>query len=116
MKARHLLLISLLSIGAAVVLNSEASACSRCGGPGWESSYNGYCSNQRWGWYGARKSVNSAEEARRDLEEFYSESDVKIGKVSERSAYFEAEVLDRNNRLKDRVIIHKRSGRIRSIR
>ena len=59
--------------------------------------------------------MKSAAEARRDLAEFYAESDVKIGQVKERSAYFEAEILDRSNRLADRVIIHKRSGRIRSI-
>ena len=80
------------------------------------STYNGYCYNQNWGWYGARKSVKSAEEARRDLAEFYADSDVKIGKIRESSIYFEAEILNKDNRLIDRVIIHKRSGRIRSIK
>jgi hypothetical protein len=111
-----MLLMLVLTIIMAVMLNSEASACSQCGGSGWESSYNGYCTSQRWGWYGARKSVSTVEEARRNLTEFYDENNVRIGTIKERSAYFEAEILDRNTRLADKVIIHKRSGRIRSIK
>ncbi len=95
----------------ATLLHSEAAACYECG-----CNNSGYRSNERWGWYGARKSVPSAEEARRDLADYYADSAAKIGKITEKSGYFEAEILNRNNKLIDRVIIHKRSGRIRSIR
>lgn len=115
MKVRHLLLTSTLSFVLGVCTSTEVFAGCCQGWQGSDTSYNGYCANPRWGWYGSRKSVGSAAEARRDLSEFYAGSDLQIGKIKERTSYFEAEVLDRNKTLVDRVIIHKRSGRIRSI-
>lgn len=115
MKVRHLLLTSALPFLLGISLSIEAFAGCCQGWQGSEISYNRYCANPRWGWYGSRKSVGSAAEARRDLSEFYAGSDMQIGKIKERSAYFEAEILDRDNTLADRVIIHKQSGRIRSI-
>lgn len=100
------------------LLASDASACRWCGcGEQGRSgvSYGGYCNSQRWGWYGARKSVPSVEVARRDLMEYYADDDVKIGKIVEKKDYFEAEIFDKNHKLVDRVILHKKSGRIRSI-
>lgn len=104
------LLIGGVSLLLAAMLQTEAAACRECG------CYNsGYRSNQRWGWYGARKSVPSAEEARRDLTDYYADSGAKIGKITDKSGYYEAEILDKDKKLIDRVIIHKKSGRIRSI-
>lgn len=102
-----------VSLLLAAMLHSEAAACRECG---CNKTYDGYCNNQRWGWYGARKSVQSVKEARRDLTEYYAGSGAKVGKIIEKSAYFEAEILDNDKKLMDRVVIHKRSGRIRSIR
>jgi len=65
--------------------------------------------------YGAKDPVESAEEARRRLEAFYDADDLVVGKVSERSLYFEASIKHKDGRLVDRVIVDKRSGRIRSI-
>jgi hypothetical protein len=59
--------------------------------------------------------VKSAEDARKRLEEFYADEDVVIGKVTERELHFEAEVKDKDGDLVDRVIVDRRSGRIRSI-
>lgn len=99
-----------VSLLLAAMLHTEAAACRDCG------CYNsGYRSNQRWGWYGARKNVPSAEEARRDLTDYYADSGAKIGKITDKSGYYEAEILDKDKKLIDRVIIHKKSGRIRSI-
>lgn len=109
-KSLFIVAVSLLVAG---ILNAEAASCRGCG---CNSTYSGYCNNQRWGWYGARKTVPSAEEARRDLVEYYADSKAKVGKIIEKPGYFEAEILDNDNKLLDRVIIHKRSGRIRSIR
>ncbi|KAA0889679.1 hypothetical protein ET418_12940 [Oryzomonas rubra] len=105
-----------VSLLLAAILNTEASACRSCMNQGWNSTYNGYCNNQNWGWYGARKSVTSIEEARRTLEEYYAGSEVMVGRITEKTGYFQADILSRGNKLMDRVIIHKRSGRIRSIR
>ena len=67
------------------------------------------------GRYGARDPVKSADEARRRLEAYYDGDDLVVGKVSERPLYFEASIKHKDGRLVDRVIVDKRSGRIRSI-
>jgi hypothetical protein len=105
-----------LSLLVIVMQNTEVVASCSCSDQGWNSTYSGYCNNQNWGWYGARKSVSSVEQARRDLVEYFSGNEVKVGRITEKSGYFEAEILNNNNKLVDRVIIHKRSGRIRSIK
>ncbi|MDD2733471.1 MAG: hypothetical protein PHF56_06030 [Desulfuromonadaceae bacterium] len=105
-------LIAAASLLLTVMLHTEVWACRECG---CNKTYNGYCNNQRWGLYGARKSVSSVEEARRDLTDYYADSDLKVGRIIEKPGYFEAELLDRNQKKADTVIINKRSGRIRSI-
>jgi hypothetical protein len=74
-----------------------------------------YCEGWRRGRYGARKPVNSAEEAKRVLHQYYSDADVVIGPIKERHLFYEAEIKDRKGNLIDRVIVDKRSCRIRSI-
>lgn len=84
----------------------------------------GWCQRQRpygapspgdSGRYGAKKPVNTAEEARKRLEAYFDGDDLVVGKIEERELYFEASVKHADGRLVDRVIIDKRSGRIRSI-
>jgi hypothetical protein len=65
--------------------------------------------------YGERRAVRSRGEAQRMLNDYYMSRSMRIGPLRENRFYFEADVLDRNNRSIDRVIIDKRSGRIRSI-
>lgn len=65
--------------------------------------------------YGARDPVKTAEEARKRLEAYFDGDDLVVGKVSERPLYFEASIKHKDGRLVDRVIVDKRSGRIRSI-
>lgn len=80
-----------------------------------ERPYGGYCQGPRWGWYGARNPVNSPDEAQKLLARFFEGEDVVIGPVKERELIFEAEIRDKKNNVIDRVIVHKRTGRIRSI-
>jgi hypothetical protein len=65
--------------------------------------------------YGQRKAVSNSQEARRLLKDHYSRRDVKIGDVRERELFFEADMRDRRGILVDKVIIDKRTGRIRSM-
>jgi hypothetical protein len=69
----------------------------------------------RGGGYGERRAVRSRGDAQRMLNDYYMRRSMKIGPIREDRFYFEADILDRNNRFMDRVIIDKRSGRIRSI-
>ncbi len=67
------------------------------------------------GEYGQKREVASPDQARKILEEYFSKKDVRIGKITEKNLYFEAEIRDRNGKLVDTVIVDKRTGRIRSI-
>lgn len=69
----------------------------------------------RRGAYGEKKEVLTIDDARKILKEYFLKRDVKIGEIKEKEYYFEAEILDRRNNLVDKVIIDKRTGRIRSI-
>jgi hypothetical protein len=65
--------------------------------------------------YGEKRPVASASEARRVLEGYFAGKGVRVGKVRERELFFEADILGRNGQVVDRVIVDKRTGRIRSI-
>ena len=69
----------------------------------------------QWGGYGERRAVQSRGDAQRMLNDYYMRRSMRIGPIRENRFYYEADILDRNNRFIDRVIIDKRSGRIRSI-
>lgn len=65
--------------------------------------------------YGAKKPVTTKKEARAALEEHYKGKDVKVGEIEEKELYFEAEIFDSKGEVTDKVIIDKRTGRVRSI-
>jgi hypothetical protein len=65
--------------------------------------------------YGAKKPVSTLKEAKAALEDFYKDKDVTVGKIEEKDLFFEAEILDKKGKVVDKVIIDKRTGRIRSI-
>ncbi len=69
----------------------------------------------RGGIYGEKRSVSSKEEAAKILKDFFADRAVTIGEISEKDLYYEAEVLDKNGKIVDKVIVDKRTGRIRSI-
>ena len=85
-------------------------------GPGYYRSqpFSPYGGSQRGG-YGERRAVQSRGDAQRMLNDYYMKRSMRIGPIRENRFYFEADVMDKDNRFMDRVIIDKRSGRIRSI-
>lgn len=99
-----------MALGAAPVVRAEDGCDCCCDNP-----YGGYRASSRWGWYGARKSVTSVKEAREYLEEFYASTLIRVGLIIERNGYYEAEISRKGNAKRDRVIIDKGCGRIRSI-
>jgi hypothetical protein len=87
-------------------------------GPGMHGRgpYGSFC--PRWGGpYGTRAPVQTADEARQVIEAFFSGQGqaITVGKMEELRWYFQAEVLDKNGRSIDLVIVDKRTGRLRSI-
>lgn len=65
--------------------------------------------------YGEKRPVATIEEAKQVLAEYFAKKDVRIGEIREKELFFEAEIRDKNNNLIDKVIVDKRTGRIRSI-
>ena len=81
-----------------------------------QPTYGHYWHGNKWGWYGARKVVQTPVEAREILENFFmTNSGIKVGKIRVRRYFFEADIINRNGMRIDMVIIDKRTGRIRSI-
>ena len=70
--------------------------------------------------YGEKHPVTSKEQARNELQKFFNDKsenppDGTIDNVVEHEFFYEAEYFSREDKLIDRVIIDKRTGRIRSI-
>ncbi len=92
-------------------------------GPSWCKGEGGICSpemrgrcgKRRGDWYGARKPVASATEARALLQNYFSGNEYTFSDVAEKKWGFRADVYDRNGKVVDQVLIDKRSGRIRSL-
>ena len=80
--------------------------------------YGHYCPGMQWGPYGVRKPVTTVDQAK-EVIEFYltchNDQGLSVGNIEEKKWFFEAEILDKDKKVIDKVIVHKRSGRIRSI-
>ena len=93
---------------------SHAQAMDGC----WGGRYphGNYSEGSGSGWYGERIEVRTQTEARRVLLRYFSSYEaVRISNIRERGRFFEAEIRDVKGNLLDRVIVDKRSARIRSI-
>jgi hypothetical protein len=94
--------------------------CRDAGLPGPSSAYAGEQNKGPYGGsgggtYGEKQRVGTKDDAKKVLMEYFSKRDVTIGEIREKQYYFEAVVMDKNGRLVDKVIVDKRTGRIRSI-
>lgn len=114
------LLISFISNDSAYAANNDHQ-CST--GRGWCKENNRECRSYRQGncgkrkgdWYGARRKVTSREDANEVFNAYFAGQNVTISDITEKPWRFEASVNNQNGELVDRVIIDKRSGRVRSI-
>ncbi|MDA8157458.1 MAG: hypothetical protein M0Z52_13560 [Actinomycetota bacterium] len=79
------------------------------------SPFGGYCKGAGRGWYGADKSVESADDASKVIRQIYLPRKVSVTNIRDEAGFFEADVKDSNNKKLDTVIVDKRTGRIRSI-
>ena len=60
-----------------------------------------------------KKTGQDSQRGKKDSAGVFCTYDVKIGKIKEKEWFFEADIKDRNSNLIDKVIIDKRTGRIR---
>lgn len=78
--------------------------------------FGAYCPDGRRGAYGERLEVKDLKSAKEIIKKFYEKNDdITIGDIIERRGFFEVTIYDKKGNLIDILIIHKRSGRIRSI-
>jgi|GEM_PF-1018100 len=75
----------------------------------------GRCGKRRGDWYGARQPVANATDARGLLLNYFAGQGYTVSEVTERRWGFKAAILDKDGKVVDRVMIDKRSGRIRSL-
>lgn len=75
----------------------------------------GRCGKRRGDWYGARKPVANAAEARGLLLNYFAGQEYTVSDLTEKRWGFKAEILDKSGAVVDRVMIDKRTGRIRSL-
>lgn len=65
--------------------------------------------------YGEKQKIATEGEARKALEKYFAGKDVVIGELVEKELYFEADIMDGKRKVIDKVIVDKRTGRVRSI-
>jgi hypothetical protein len=65
--------------------------------------------------YGEKHPVTSEAEARQQLTEFFNDQKGELKNITEQEFFYEAEFLSTDGKVIDRVIVDKRTGRIRSI-
>jgi hypothetical protein len=75
----------------------------------------GRCGKRRGDWYGASQPVTTETEARKLLHSYFAGHEYTVSELSEKKWGFRAEIRGKNGTVVDRVMIDKRSGRIRSI-
>ncbi len=75
----------------------------------------GRCGKRRGDLYGASQPVTDATEARKLLLQYFAGQEYTVSEVTERRWGFKAEIIDKDGTVVDRVMIDKRSGRIRSL-
>jgi hypothetical protein len=64
--------------------------------------------------YGQRRAVTDIYDAGRIMGQYYHGRDVRIGPIREHELFYQADVRDRRGALLDKIILDKRTGRIRS--
>lgn len=79
-------------------------------------AYGHYWRSYKWGWYGAKRIVKTSVEANEIILQFYvPQQGIRIHRITESPLFYKAEIINSKGVLVDKVIIDKRTGRIRSI-
>lgn len=103
---------SLVGLALVLLLAAPAAAERYCAGGG-KGPYGDYCPGPQSGWYGSGAAIKTAEQAKKAIQEYFGGS-VTVTITGEKGCFFEADIAE-GGKLKDRVIIHRKDGRIRSI-
>jgi uncharacterized membrane protein YkoI len=110
------LFIAIFSI--LIVLSVHFTAFSQPDGSRWKGNkyhYGTYYTDPQEKCYGERKAIKTERDARKILLRHFSPGRETIGEIRDRNLFFEVEIKSRDNKTIDRIIIDKRTGRIRSV-
>jgi hypothetical protein len=77
--------------------------------------YGHYRQGEGWSWYGAKRIVKTPVEAREIIERIVQTKDVRVLRITDQPHFFVGEIINKNGEIVDRVLIDKRTGRIRSM-
>ena len=77
--------------------------------------YGHYRQGEGWGWYGAKRTVKTPVEAKEIIERIVQTKDVRVLRITNKTYFFVGELIDKNGNIVDRLLIDKRTGRIRSM-
>lgn len=77
--------------------------------------FGGYRKDSKCGCYGTKAAVKSADQARKIIQGFLLNQDLRISAMYEFPRFFKADLVDANGTLNDVVIVDKITGRVRSI-
>lgn len=100
---------------AGPVRHQSMECCSKPGDEKCSPERRALCGKRKGDWYGARRAVTTIGDAREQLAKYYSGQKMTVAEVAEKQWRYEADLLDNCGKVVDRVMIDKRSGRIRSI-
>ena len=79
--------------------------------------YGQYWQSEKWGWYGAKRTVSTPADAQHILEQFliHHQRDVRVVRMREKAHFFVAEIINGKGVMVDLILIDKRTGRMRSM-
>jgi len=97
------------------VRHQDKECCQTSGNGPCNLEKRGWCGKRKGDWYGARRPVTSVNDAREQFAKYFSGQQLVAAEIAEKKWRFEADVLDSCGKVVDRVMIDKRSGRVRSI-
>jgi len=106
---------AVVAADAGPIRHQNKDCCQGAGNRQCSPAKRGWCGKRKGDWYGARRPVTSIDDAREQLAKYFSGQRVVVAEVTEKPWRFEADVLDSCGKVVDRVMIDKRSGRVRSI-
>ncbi|MGB9716061.1 MAG: hypothetical protein ACPL1G_06620 [Thermodesulfovibrionales bacterium] len=112
-KALFIIILTIISL-----LSINISIFAQPGNSGWKGSkyhYGTYYADPSEKCYGERKVIRDERDARKVLLRHFKHNREVIGNIKDRNLFFEVEIRGRDNKTIDRIIIDKRTGRIRSV-
>jgi len=78
--------------------------------------YGNYLPSSKWGWYGAKRIVSTPDEARIIVQHFFMHQvHFRVGKIIVKQRFYVAEIVNKDGKIVDLILIDRLTGRMRSM-